>query len=147
MVRRLAYATTLAVLFAASSQVSGSELAGPGRFCGYSPIIDLIEGERIVTLEGGIHGGTFDWHGSFGTLNVWGIGWAGKPKGKMRHKLTDKGHAIFQPRKEDGKYVIAIWNKANGAAYFRSSSQFTKAQIMAIERVDLFDEAKPDPEG
>lgn len=30
------------------------ELEGPGRFCGYSPIIDLLPGERITTLEGDV---------------------------------------------------------------------------------------------
>ncbi len=147
MVRRLARTATLAALIAVSSPASAGELIGPGRFCGYSPIIDLIYGERIVTLEGGIHGGTFDWHGSFGTLNVLGLGWAGKPKGRMRANLTQMGHAMFQPRKEDGQFVVAIWNKANGAAYFRSPTQFTKAQLKAIERVDLFDEATPEPKG
>lgn len=63
----------------------------------------------------------------------------------MRASLTAKGHAFFLPRKEDGQFVTAIWNKAYGAAYFRSPTRFTKAQVSAIERVDLFDETKPEP--
>ena len=133
----------LALLWATAS--SAGELAGPGRFCGYAPIIDLLEGERIVTLEGGIHGGTFRWSGSFGSMHVWGVGWAGKPKGTLLDRPTRKGHAIFRQRKDRGKFVVAIWNRSHGAAYFTSDTRFTPAQLAAIDRVDLFDEAKPGP--
>lgn len=65
-----------ALLLGIRSPAIASDLEGPGRFCGYSPIIDLVEGESITTLESGIHGGSFQWDGQFGTLSVRGIGWA-----------------------------------------------------------------------
>jgi hypothetical protein len=126
---------------------NAGELVGPGRFCGYAPIIDLVEGERIVTLDGGIHGGTFEWHGPFGVLKVWGIGWAGKPAGRMFDRSSAKGHAVFSQRKDAGEFTVAIWNRANGAAYFKSATRLAKTQLKAIDRVDLFDETQSYPSG
>jgi len=126
--------------------VLASELKGPARFCGYSPIIDLLPGERIETLGGGIHGGTFRWTGDFGSLKVNGIGWASKPEGKAASKRNGMGHIRFAQRRVEGEYVVAIWNSAHGAAYFSSAEPFTKLQLAAIDRVDLFNEGE-DPEG
>jgi hypothetical protein len=136
-----------AVLFSAPVPAFAGELIGPGRFCGYAPVIDLAEGERIVTLSGGIHGGAFEWHGEFGVMTVRGIGWASKPSGRMLAQPTSKGHAVFRERRDDGRFVVAIWNHENGAAYFSSARKFTEAQLTAIDRVDLFDETKPEPSG
>jgi hypothetical protein len=119
---------------------------GPGRFCGYSPIIDLLAGERVVTLTGGMHGGTFRWEGPFGVLEVAGIGWAARPPGRIERQPTSKGHARFQQRRNAGRYVIALWNRANGAAYFSSQRPLTRHQVAAIDRVDLFEEGQ-EPEG
>ena len=135
----------MALLMVDTSAANASALVGPGRFCGYAPIIDLIGGERIVLLQGGIHGGTFEWHGSFGVLKVHGIGWAAKPQGHMKIKPTRHGHMLFAQRKVDGEYVVAIWNRANGSAYFSSPTKITKAQLAAIDRVDLFDETQRAP--
>ena len=137
-------AAIAALLFA--SAASASELKGPGRFCGYSPIIDLLPGERIETLEGGIHGGTFRWIGDFGSLEVNGVGWAGEPKGKVALKRNAKGHVRFAQHRAKGEYVVAIWNGANGAAYFSSAKPITETQVTAIDRVDLFEEGQK-PEG
>ena len=41
------------------SIANAGELQGPARFCGFSPIIDLKEGEAVTVLRGGIHSGTF----------------------------------------------------------------------------------------
>ena len=136
---------TVAALLVAPA-ASASDFEGPGRFCGYSPIIDLLPGERIETLSGGIHGGTFRWTGDFGSLEVNGIGWASKPKGKVVLKRNGMGHARFAQRRTEGEYVVAIWNGSHGAAYFSSADPITKVQLAAIDRVDLFNQGE-DPEG
>jgi hypothetical protein len=136
----------LALLALATPSFAG-ELCGPGRFCGYAPIVDLLDGESITTLEGGIHGGTFRWDGPFGNLHVWGIGWAGKPVGRVAIESNAKGLARFKMRREKGKYVVAIWNRKHGAAYFKSDHPLTRDQVAAIDRVDLFEEGGLQPEG
>ena len=138
-------AAALAVL-AVPPNAAAADWAGPGRFCGYSPIIDMVKGERIRTLVGGIHGGTFRWSGSFGTLEVHGIGWASKPPGRALPRRTAKGHIRFAERRKDGLHVVAIWNGEHGADYFQSPQPLTRAQLAAIDRVDLFDEGE-EPEG
>lgn len=120
--------------------------AGPGRFCGYSPIIDLVEGETIEPLEGGIHSGSFRWTGAFGTLEVSGVGWAGKPPGAALADKTGKGWTRFAEQGVKGHYQVAIWNGRQGAAYFKSPTRLTRAQLAAIDRVDLFQEGD-EPEG
>ncbi|MXP27146.1 hypothetical protein GRI39_14015 [Altererythrobacter indicus] len=135
-----------AFIFAIAAPAFAGELAGPARFCGYSPIIDLIEGETVVTLQGGIHGGSFRWEGAFGSLEVNGIGWASRPKGRIVSEQTDARPARFAQRRTDGRYQIAIWNGRHGAAYFTSPNRFTRQQIEAIERVRLFEEGET-PEG
>ena len=129
-----------------SPAASANELKGPARFCGYSPIIDLLPGERIETLGGGIHGGTFRWTGDFGSLHVNGIGWASKPKGKVVLRRNGMGHARFAQQRIEGEYVVAVWNGSHGAAYFSSADPITKPQLSAIDRVDLFNEGE-DPTG
>lgn len=62
-----------------ATPAAASVLEGPATFCGYSPIIDLLPGETVTTLQGGIHGGSFRWDGAFGSLIVHGVGWAGRP--------------------------------------------------------------------
>ena len=144
---KIASTLAAAALLASGEVALASDLEGPGRFCGYSPIIDLFRGERITTLQGGIHGGMFEWTGNFGTFEVHGIGWASRPRGWMVTEPTRKGHALFEQRREGGRYVVAIWNHANGAAYFYSKRPFTDKQMAAIDRVDLFDENQDEPEG
>ena len=125
-----------------ASTAQAAELEGPARFCGYSPIIDLLAGERITTLEGGIHGGSFRWDGPFGSLEVHGIGWASRPPGRIAVRERGDRPARFAQRRVDGEYVVAIWNGANGAAYFRSASPITRSQMRAIGRVTLFEEGQ-----
>lgn len=135
------------LLAAAAALVStpalANELEGPARFCGYSPIIDLLPGESITTLDGGIHAGRFRWEGPFGSLDVLGVGWASRPPGRVVRAQTTTQPARFAQRREDGRYVIAIWNGAQGAAYFSSDSRFTRDQVRAIGRVVLFQEGEP----
>ena len=119
---------------------TASELAGPARFCGYSPIIDLLLGERITTLDSGIHGGSFRWVGSFGSLTVYGVGWASRPEGRIV-KRTKAGMYRFQERREDRSRTVAIWNGRQGAAYFSSNERLTAEQLEAIERVSLYQES------
>ncbi len=141
-------ALAAAVLAAAalSAPAGASDLEGPGRFCGYSPIIDLLPGEKITVLSGGIHGGAFRWEGAFGSLDVWGIGWAARPSGLVVHKPGKTSPARFAQQRVDDGYQIAIWNGGHGAAYFRSPEPLTRAQRRAIARVGLFEEGET-PEG
>ena len=125
-----------------AAPAAASELEGPARFCGYSPVIDLLPGERVEMLSGGIHSGAFRWTGDFGSLEVNGIGWAAKPEGKVALKKNAKGHVRFEPRRVDGRYAVAIWNGAHAAAYFSSGEPITESQLAAIDRVDLFEEGQ-----
>ena len=118
------------------------ELEGAGRFCGYSPIIDLLPGEKVTTLEGGIHGGAFRWEGAFGSLEVHGIGWASRPKGRIVEVQTDTKPARFAQQRVNKRYEIAIWNGAHAAAYFSSEKPLNAQQIEAIRRVQLFEEGQ-----
>ena len=102
----------LALAVALPNQAIADELAGSARFCGYSPIIDLFEGEKITTLDGGIHSGSFRWEGPFGSLDVSGLGWAGRPDGRIVEAQTDAKPARFAQRRVEGRYVVAIWNGA-----------------------------------
>ena len=128
------------------TQAAAHDLMGPARFCGYSPIIDLLPGESITALESGVHGGKFRWEGLFGSLDVSGIGWARRPRGRIAEAWTSTNPARFAQRRVDGRYVVAIWNGAQGAAYFSSVSPFTPDHLRAISRVDLFQEGQS-PEG
>jgi hypothetical protein len=134
------------VIGLSAAPAAGSELNGPARFCGYAPIIDLLPGERVETLGGGVHGGTFRWTGDFGSLEVSGSGWSTKPKGQVAAHRNAKGHIRFAQRRVDGEYVVAIWNRSHGTAHFRSGTPLTNAQLEAVDRVDLFDEGQ-EPEG
>lgn len=137
-----ALASTLCWFSLLATAASASELNGPARFCGYSPIIDLQPGEAITTLDGGIHGGSFRWDGAFGSIIVRGIGWASRPKGRLEIEPTEEKPGRFARRKRDGKYVIALWNGRQGAAYFQSATRFTDLQRAAIDRVRLFQEGE-----
>lgn len=141
--------TVLAVAILASmvaTRAPASDLEGPARFCGYSPIIDLMPGERITLLEGGIHSGNFRWEGPFGSLDVRGVGWASRPPGRIVEARTNAKPARFAQRRADESFVVAIWNGAQGAAYFSSVSPLTPDQIRAIDRVSLYQEGQ-NPEG
>jgi len=117
-------------------------LTGPGRFCGYSPVIDLLPGETVTTLENGIRAGSFRWEGAFGSLKVDGIGWASRPTGPIAEAQAGAKPARFEQHLADGRYVVAIWNGAKGAAYFSSETPLTPDQILAIGRVTLFEEGE-----
>ena len=123
-------------------EANAGEIAGPGRFCGYSPIIDLIAGERVITLQGGIHAGSFRWEGKFGSLEVIGIDWASRPEGSVVKAVPGTEPQRFAQRRVGKQYSVAIWNGANGAANFKSEKPFTKAQLAAIDRVTLFEEGQ-----
>jgi hypothetical protein len=128
------------------TQAQAADLEGPARFCGYSPIIDLAPGEKVTTLEGGVHAGNFRWEGPFGVLDVRGIGWAGRPKGRIVEARTDARPARFaQRRDEDGRHGVALWNGGHGAAYFSSPTPLTARQMEAIRRVTLFEEGQTPP--
>ncbi|GEM_PF-1018730 len=144
MRRTIAAVLGLAPLIPISAQAS--ELKGPARFCGYSPIIDLLPSEKVTTLSGGIHGGSFRWEGPFGHLDVYGAGWASRPKGRILKAASLQRPARFAQRKVQDVYQIAIWNHAQAAAYFTSATPFTPAQLAAIDRVSLFQEGEK-PEG
>lgn len=125
-----------------SGQSEAADLTGPGRFCGYAPIIDLLPGESITVLEGGIHGGSFLWKGAFGSLKVHGIGWASRPDGRLIGPASSAKPARSKQRRADGGYEIAIWNGGHAAAYFNSETPFTAAQTEAVRRVKLFEEGQ-----
>jgi hypothetical protein len=139
---------TAALPLALASMASDKpDLVGPARFCGYSPIIDLLPGERVTAGNGGMHGGSFRWEGEFGALDAYGVGWASRPKGRALGQPTAKGHIRFRERRDDKRYVVAIWNGRHGAAYFKSDRALSDAQLNAIERVSLFDENDQEPAG
>lgn len=121
-----------------TDRAQAGELKGPGRFCGYSPIIDLLEGERVVTLDGGIHSGRFRWEGAFGTLEVRGNGWA-SPPGGLAMKPTARGFARFRATEPDS---VGIWDGKHAVAYFSARGGVTAAHLAAIDRVDLFGEGE-----
>jgi hypothetical protein len=131
-----------ALVMASGAPARAAELEGPARFCGYSPIIDLLPGEKVTTLEGGIHGGSFRWEGPFGSLDVRGIGWAARPSGQIIEAQAGARPARFAERQVEGRHEIAIWNGAHGAAYFSSEKPLTARQIKAIGRVTLFNEGE-----
>lgn len=141
-------ATSMALVFVMleAEPIKAGELVGPARFCGYAPIIDLLPGEKVTTLEGGIHGGRFRWKGAFGSFEVQGIGWASPVKGRMLNPPTADRPARFAQRRVKNSYQVAIWNGAHGVAYFHSSKPFGKPQLAAIERVRLFEEGQ-EPSG
>ena len=140
MMRKLVTAAVLATALPVLAEASTIE--GPGRFCGYSPIIDLLPGEKVTTLEGGIHGGSFRWEGPFGALDVRGIGWASRPKGRLLEVQTGTKPARFAQRRMNKRYEVAIWNGGHGAAYFSSEKPLNAHQLKAISRVQLFEEGQ-----
>jgi hypothetical protein len=123
-----------------------SEFIGPGRFCGFAPIIDLFPGERIVTGASGVHSGEFLWQGPFGELEVRGIGWASSPRGIVAARRTAKGFTRFEQQRDRRRYVVALWNGRNAAAYFSSPRRLTPAQLAAVNRVELYQEGE-EPQG
>ncbi|WP_088182389.1 hypothetical protein [Sphingobium sp. Z007] len=139
---RILIAAALMLSAVAPIPAKASEIMGPERFCGYSPIIDLRDGEKVTTLEGGIHGGSFRWEGAFGTLEVNGIGWASRPKGQIVKARSSDRPARFSQTRVEGVYQIAIWNGEHAAAYFKSPNPFTQPQLDAIDRVELFEEGQ-----
>jgi hypothetical protein len=145
---RAAAALLLALLagLGVPGALQAGELTGPGRFCGYAPIIDLLPGERVVIGTGGIHAGKFVWQGGFGALEVSGIGWASRPPGTAADHRTAKGHTRFEQRRDQRGFTVALWNGRNAAAYFSSPRRLTRAQLAAVDRVDLFQEGE-EPQG
>jgi hypothetical protein len=132
----------LIATFLFAGEAKAGELSGPGRFCGYAPIIDLVAGEKVTTLQGGIHGGSFRWDGDFGSLEVHGIGWASRPKGAVVKAAAGAKPARFAQRRVKEGYEVSIWNGAHGAAYFKSPKPFTASQLRAVDRVLLFEEGQ-----
>jgi len=133
---------TLVAALVLAGRSEAADITGPGRFCGYAPIIDLIPGETVTLLEGGIHGGSFLWEGAFGSLKVYGIGWASPPEKELTGPASNAKPAMSKQRRVRGAYEIAIWNGAHGAAYFTSTTPFTTRQTEAIRRVTLFEEGE-----
>jgi hypothetical protein len=142
---RLVLAGFFGLALSVLAPARASVLEGPARFCGYSPIIDLLPGEKVTTLEGGIHGGSFRWEGAFGVLEVHGIGWASRPKGRIVRPYSGTNPARFAQQRTEGNYRIAIWNGSHGAAYFTSPRRITAPQLDAIDRVKLFEEGQSPP--
>ncbi|MDO7833805.1 hypothetical protein Q4610_01985 [Sphingobium sp. HBC34] len=140
-VKKIIAAAVMLLVLVANPAEAG-DIVGPGRFCGYSPIIDLRDGEKVTTLEGGMHGGSFRWEGAFGTLEVHGTGWASRPKGRIVKARSSNGPVRFAQRRAEGLYQIAIWNGEHGAAYFTSPNPFIPSQLDAIDRVELFEEGQ-----
>lgn len=136
------YSTILATSLVLGTPAIAADLEGPARFCGYAPIIDLLPGEKVTTLEGGIHSGSFRWEGSFGSFEVQGIGWASPAKGRMLNQPTADQPAIFAQRRVKEGYQVAIWNGSHATAYFVSRSRMDAAQLAAIKRVRLFEEGQ-----
>lgn len=143
---RSMYSTVAAALLVLPVPSLAADIEGPARFCGYSPVIDLLAGEKVTTLVGGIHGGSFRWEGRFGSFEVQAIGWASPAAGQMLNPPTAEKPAIFAQRRVKQGYEVAIWNDAHATAYFTSASPFGAAQMAAIKRVRLFEEGQ-EPSG
>lgn len=60
----------------------------------------------------------------------------------MTGKASSAMPARFAQRRTNGRFEIAIWNGAHGAAYFTSAAPFSKLQLAAIDRVALFEEGE-----
>ena len=146
MIRHIPIAMLAAALGFLVSPLAAKDWIGPGRFCGYSPVIDLLPGEQVIPLEGGIHMGSFRWEGGFGAMKIVGIGWASPPRGFIEAGRTSKGMTLFRQRRMKGEYRVGIWNRSHGVAYFSSPNRFTAKQRAAIDRVDLHDEGD-EPQG
>jgi hypothetical protein len=142
--RTLVTAAVITIAFPLLAEAG--QIEGPARFCGYSPIIDLLTGEKVTTLEAGIHSGNFRWEGPFGSLDVRGIGWGSRPKGRIVEVQADTKPARFAQRRMNKRYEVAIWNGDYGAAYFSSDKPLNADQLKAISRVQLFEEGQ-DPLG
>jgi hypothetical protein len=141
----VAYGILVAIGLALVSEAKAGEILGPGRFCGYSPIIDLMPGEKVTTLHSGIHSGSFRWDGAFGSLEVRGIGWASRPEGRIIKAASATSPARFEQRRDKDLYEVAIWNGGHGAAYFTSKRPINALQLQAISRVRLFEEGETPP--
>lgn len=144
MMRFLLSMLIMLLFFPAQSAWAG-EISDSGRFCGYSVIIDLQDGETISTIDGGIHSGTFNWKGSFGELLVMNSE-ISSPDDAPLLKHNSFGHGIYDLGLVEAEYTLAIWNGKSAAAFFYSDTPYTQEQIEAIERVDLFDETIGRPE-
>lgn len=127
-----------------TAQKADARFDGPGRFCGYSVVLDLQRGENIEAMSLGIHSGNFVWSGSFGRLEVSNVGWARKPEGVLEG--TRKGLTTFRIERA-GREGLALWNGRAGAAYFFGSGRITAEQRAAIDRVYLIDELSDEPQG
>ncbi len=136
MIRLLALTALVAAVPA-----EASTLEGPGRFCGFGPVVDLEAGERVTPIQNGVHSGTFRWEGRFGTLLVRGTGWASPLKAET-DGVTAKGHLRLRERHDRDGYVVAIWNRRHAVAYATSDRPLTTEQRAAIDRIDLFDEGE-----
>lgn len=136
----LAAAATLA-----AESEKASDFVGPGRFCGYSAIIDLEPGEKVEPLGYGIHGGEFRLTGSFGSLEVGESGWARKPSGRVK-ALTALKLTMFHQHRQESRWMIALWNGEHGVARFVADTRFTTEQLKVIERVRLINEGD-EPDG
>jgi hypothetical protein len=139
---RSVYAALAGFAFTAATPTLASDIEGPARFCGYSPIIDLLAGEKVTTLESGIHGGSFRWEGAFGVLDVHGIGWASRPQGRIVKALSATSPARFAQRRTSRGYYVVIWNGSHAVASFTSPAPLTAQQLAAIDRVGLFEEGQ-----
>lgn len=142
--RTLVTAAVIAIAFPMFAEAG--QIEGPGRFCGYSPIIDLLPGEKITTLEAGVHSGNFRWEGPFGSLDVRGIGWGARPAGRIVEVQTDTKPARFAERRTNERYEVPIWNGGHGVAFFGSEKPLNARQLKAISRVRLFEEGQDPPD-
>lgn len=141
---RAALAAVLALF--AGAPAAASELRGPGRFCGYSAIIDLAADERVVTLQGSIHSGSFRWEGAWGGMTVSDSELASPGNGKIAVERTAGGATRVAERRDGTRHVVAIGNGRSAAAWFSSDKPFTAAQLSAIDHVRLFGDGQA-PDG
>jgi len=125
-------------MLAAGDPAAAHALHGPGRFCGYSTVIDLRADERVVTLEGSIHSGSFRWEGPWGHMTVRDSEIASPGHRKVAVERTPGGAIRLAERRDGNGYVVAIGNGRSAAAWFSNDTRFTAAQLAAIDRVTLF---------
>jgi hypothetical protein len=126
---------------ASASEPNDYSFEGPGRFCGYSAIIDLRQGETISNMEGGIHGASFAWSGAFGRFDIRANGWAAPPSSSVVMVRPD-GVRELATRRSKGHYQTTLWNGRQGVVSFTTDRRPTAAQMAAMRRVSLFQEGE-----
>jgi hypothetical protein len=145
---RVTAGAILAALAAAGAAASDKPWTGPGRFCGYATVIDLLPAESIGERELGIHGAQYLWISDRGAVRIQEINWAAEPRPVARRlgTVNDAELVALGRKSKLGRY--ALWNGDHLAAYFTSSAVRSDTDALHIaRRLMLVDHAGAKGEG